>query len=134
MGWFSLAGFYQTRVRRCRWNDERLANQLYPPETLRCATLFLYDFGQVTCCLISHTYRRFRHPSAALEKAFKIVAKQIALRSNQLLRASATHHVVYFLEIAVHALSTQTAQFARDPLKSVRISPAGLHNCIDIAR
>jgi hypothetical protein len=58
--------------------------------TLRCATLLLYDFDQVTRCVISHTYRRFRHPSAALQKAFKIVAKQIALGSNQLLRASAT--------------------------------------------
>jgi hypothetical protein len=71
---------------------------------LRGAPLVFYDLGQLTRCLISHTYRRFRH-SFALQKSLKIVAKQIALGGNKLLRGSATHHVVHFLEIAVHALS-----------------------------
>jgi hypothetical protein len=84
-----------------------------------CAPLLFYDLGQLTRCLISHTYRRFRHSFAALEKSLKILAKQIALGGKKLLRASATHHVIHFLEIAGPACDRWVGVLAQNFSESV---------------
>src|SRR5262249_611270 len=86
-------------------------------QMLGCTTLLTHDFLQSARRLVRYIDRCLGHPSAALQDSFEIVTNQIALRSNQLLGASAVHEAVHSLHIAIQLLSAKTAQFARDALK-----------------
>ena len=62
-----------------------------PLARLRRAALLLRDFGEPAPRLLSYIYRCFRQAPAALQKSLHVVAKQIALGSNQFLRGPTSH-------------------------------------------
>ena len=85
-------------------------------EFLCCAALLTHGSRHSARRLVRHVDRCLGHPSTALQDSFEIVTKQVALRSNEFLRGSATHEGVYSLYIVIQTLSAKPGEFAGEAL------------------
>jgi len=103
-------------------------------EILCRTTLLTHGSRHSARGLVRHTDRCLGHPSAALQDSFEIVTKQVALRSNEFLRRSATHEGVHSLYIVIQTLSAKPGEFAGEALQGIGVSLARLHRITSILR